>query len=105
MPGALVWERHWRWVEEWGQPGEHCQVLDQELELPDPVEHREEPGVVSPVAYWGTSLLVASTRMVCLLAAVVAVANPGMWVASGSTVAAESVDGADRAVADSVDID
>lgn len=85
---------------------EYCrQPLGQEQPELHLVERREVLGAAPPVAYYWTFPLAASTRMVCHLVAVVAAGSLGMWVASGSTVVAESVDGAGRAAADSADID
>lgn len=99
MPGASVWHRLGVWHPE--ALVDHCQPLDQLRRDPHPVEHRADPVVAQPVAYCWPFPLVASMRTVCHLAAVVAAASLVMLVASGSRVAAESVDEADTAVADS----
>lgn len=99
MPGASVWYR----LEVWHPkaPVDHCQPLDQPRRGPHPLEHRADPVVAQPVAYCWPFPPVASMRTACHLAAVVAAASLVMSVASASTVAAESVDEADTAVADS----
>lgn len=99
MPGATAWHRLGVRLRE--PPVEHCQPSGPPVRDRQPMEHRAEPVVAQPVAYYWPFLPVASTRTVCRLAAVVAAASLVMLVASGSRVAVESVGEADTAVADS----